>query len=310
MNVVSFYRFVDVADPAVLKKALLRECEKGDLLGTILVAPEGVNGTLAGDASEIRSVFAWLEDRLGLDKPLDGHWTEAGEAPFRRMRVRVKKEIVALGRPDIRPDRGTGQYVSVQEWNRLIADPETLVIDTRNHYEYEVGTFLNAVDPGTDSFREFPDYASQLADEDRDRPLAMFCTGGIRCEKATALMLELGFRQVFHLEGGILKYLEEVPPQDSTWEGECFVFDNRVAVDHKLQKGQYDQCYGCRHPITEQDKLSEKYQKGICCPLCYDRLTDDQRARFSERQKQIELAALRGEGHIGAAPPERQLPEH
>ena len=300
MNVVSFYRFVDVADPAALKKALLSECEKVGLLGTILVAPEGVNGTLAGDASAIRSVFAWLEDRLGLDEPLDGHWTEAGEAPFRRMRVRVKKEIVALGRPDIRPDRGTGQYVGVQEWNRLIADPETLVIDTRNHYEYEVGTFLNAVDPGTDSFREFPDYASQLADEDRDRPLAMFCTGGIRCEKATALMLELGFRQVFHLEGGILKYLEEVGDDNNLWQGECFVFDTRVAVDRNRAEGGYVQCHACRRPLSAEDLASPDYREGVSCPKCIGTHDAERLAKLEERRKQVRLARERGEEHIGA----------
>ena len=300
MNVVSFYRFVDVADPPALKEALQRECEKDDLLGTILVAAEGVNGTLAGDASEIRSVFAWLEDRLGLDKPLDGHWTEAGEAPFRRMRVRVKKEIVALGRPDIRPDRGTGQYVGVQEWNRLIADPETLVIDTRNHYEYEVGTFLNAVDPDTDSFREFPDYASQLAEEDRDRPLAMFCTGGIRCEKATALMLELGFRQVYHLEGGILKYLEEVGDDENLWQGECFVFDTRVAVDRDRAEGGYVQCHACRRPLSAEDLASPDYREGVSCPKCIGMHDAERVAKLEERRKQVRLARERGEEHIGA----------
>jgi UPF0176 protein len=300
MNVVSFYRFINVADPAALKKALLRECQKGDLLGTILVAPEGINGTLAGDASEIRSVFAWLEDRLGLDEPLDGHWTEAGEAPFRRMRVRVKKEIVALGRPDIRPDRGTGQYVGVQEWNRLIADPDTLVIDTRNHYEYEVGTFLNAVDPGTDSFREFSDYASQLAEEDRDRPLAMFCTGGIRCEKATALMLELGFRQVYHLEGGILKYLEEVGDADNLWQGECFVFDTRVAVDRDRAEGGYVQCHACRRPLSAEDLASPDYREGVSCPKCVGTHDAERVAKLEERRKQVRLARERGDEHIGA----------
>jgi UPF0176 protein len=300
MNVVSFYRFINVADPAALKKALLRECQKGDLLGTILVAPEGINGTLAGDASEIRSVFAWLEDRLGLDEPLDGHWTEAGEAPFRRMRVRVKREIVALGRPDIRPDRGTGQYVGVQEWNRLIADPDTLVIDTRNHYEYEVGTFLNAVDPGTDSFREFSDYASQLAEEDRDRPLAMFCTGGIRCEKATALMLELGFRQVYHLEGGILKYLEEVGDADNLWQGECFVFDTRVAVDRDRAEGGYVQCHACRRPLSAEDLASPDYREGVSCPKCVGTHDAERVAKLEERRKQVRLARERGDEHIGA----------
>lgn len=300
MNVVSFYRFVDVADPAALKKDLLPECEKVDLLGTILIAPEGVNGTLSGDAAAIRSVFAWLEERLGLDEPLDGHWTEADEAPFRRMRVRLKKEIVALGRPDIRPDRGTGQYVGIEEWNRLISDPETLVIDTRNHYEYEVGTFLNAIDPRTDSFREFPEYARQLADEDRSRPLAMFCTGGIRCEKATALMMELGFSQVYHLKGGILKYLEEVGDEDNLWQGECFVFDTRVAVDRDRAEGGYVQCHACRRPLSAEDLASPDYREGVSCPKCVGSLDSEHLARLEERRKQVRLARERGEEHIGA----------
>jgi len=300
MNVVSFYRFVNVADPAALKNDLLPECEKGGLLGTILVAPEGINGTLAGEAAAIRRVFAWLEDQLGLDEPLDGHWTEAGEAPFRRMRVGLKKEIVALGRPDIRPDRGTGQYVDVAEWNRLISDPETLVIDTRNHYEYEVGTFVNAVDPGTDSFREFPDFARQLADEDRDRPLAMFCTGGIRCEKATALMMELGFKRVYHLQGGILKYLEEVSDEDNLWRGECFVFDTRVAVDRDRAEGGYVQCHACRRPLSAEDLASPDYREGVSCPKCIGSHDAEHLARLEERRKQVRLARERGEEHIGA----------
>ena len=193
------------------------------------------------------------------------------------------------------------------DWNARVEDPEVLLIDTRNDYEVAIGSFRGAVDPHTTTFREFPAYVRSHFDPEKHRKVAMFCTGGIRCEKASAFMLGEGFEEVYHLEGGILKYLEEVPPEESTWEGECFVFDNRVSVDHHLQKGHYDQCHGCRHPITEADKLSPLYMKGVCCPGCHDRLSDDQKARFAERQKQVELAAARNEQHIGGPPPERQL---
>lgn len=303
MNVVSFYRFADVADPAGLKTGLEAECARGGLLGTILVAPEGVNGTLAGDADAVRDVFSWLEDALGLEQPLDGHWTEATEAPFRRMRVRLKKEIVALGRPDIRPDRKTGQYVGVEEWNRLISDPETLVIDTRNSYEYEVGTFRNAVDPVTDSFREFPEFARRLAEKSPNRRLAMFCTGGIRCEKATALMLELGFDEVYHLQGGILRYLEEVGDEDNLWQGECFVFDTRVAVDRDRAEGGYVQCHACRRPLSAEDLASPDYREGVSCPTCIGSHDPEKLAALEERRKQVRLARQRGDEHVGARLP-------
>ena len=222
------------------------------------------------------------------------------------MKVKLKKEIVTMGIEGIDPNLCVGTYVKPRDWNQLIDDPEVVLIDTRNDYEYGIGSFRGALDPHTTSFREFPEYVRSHLDPGKHKKIAMFCTGGIRCEKASAFMLGEGFEEVYHLQGGILKYLEEVPEQDSAWQGECFVFDNRVAVNHALEKGQYDQCYGCRHPITEQDKLSEKYQKGVCCPRCFDSLTADQLDRFAERQKQIELAEQRGEVHVGAAPPQRQ----
>ena len=300
MKVASFYRFTDVADAPALKAELLPLCENAGLLGTILVAPEGVNGTLAGQTESMQSILDWLEEALELDSSIEARWTDAEDAPFRRMRVRIKKEIVSLGRPDIRPDRKTGTYVGVEEWNALISDPETLVIDTRNSYEYEVGTFRNAVDPETDSFREFPEYAVKLAETDPKRKLAMFCTGGIRCEKATALMLELGFDEVFHLQGGILKYLEEVGDEDKLWDGECFVFDTRVAVDRDRAEGGYVQCHACRRPLSSEDLASPDYREGVSCPKCVGSIEPDREKRLEERRKQVALAKDRGEDHIGA----------
>ena len=300
MNVVSFYRFTDVDQPDAVRGRLQVLCEQNDLSGTILVAAEGVNGTLAGTAENIQSVFTWIEERLALEEPIEGRWTEADAAPFRRMRVKVKKEIVTLGRPDIRPDKVTGKHLNPDEWNQLISDPETLVIDTRNQYEFEVGTFENAVDPETDSFREFPDYARQLAASDTDRKLAMFCTGGIRCEKATALMLELGFSEVYQLQGGILKYLEDVDDDNNLWRGECFVFDTRVAVDRDRAEGGYVQCHACRRPLSSEDLASPQYREGVSCPKCVDSLDDERAARLEERRRQVELAEERGDDHIGA----------
>ena len=300
MNVVSFYRFTDVEDPEKLRGRLQVECERGGLLGTILVAGEGINGTLAGSGDAVRSVLDWLEATLALADPIEGRWTEADEAPFRRMRVKVKQEIVTLGRPDIRPDKLTGKHVGVDEWNALISNPETLVIDTRNHYEFEVGTFKYAIDPETDSFREFPDYAEKLAEADRGRPLAMFCTGGIRCEKATALMLELGFDEVYHLQGGILKYLEDVDEDKNLWEGECFVFDTRVAVDRDRAEGGYVQCHACRRPLSSKELESPDYREGVSCPKCVASLDEARAQRLEERRKQVALAEARGEPHIGA----------
>ena len=299
MKVASFYRFLDLDDPKTFRDELQVLCERHGLLGTILVANEGINGSISGNEADVRTIFAWIEDRLGVEQRIEARWNDVAEAPFRRMRVRLKKEIVTLGRPDIRPHRQTGTYVSATEWNHLIEDPDVLVIDTRNHYEFEVGTFPLAIDPKTDSFREFPEFAKELAVTSRDKPLAMFCTGGIRCEKATALMLELGFDQVYHLQGGILKYLEETPDEQNLWDGECFVFDARVAVDRDLAEGGYVQCHACRRPLSTEDLASPDYREGVSCPNCINELSDDRAARLEERHKQVLLAEERGDKHIG-----------
>lgn len=300
MKVVSFYRFLDLEDPETFRDELQALCDEQGLLGTVLVATEGFNGTLAGPEFAVRAVFDWLRERIGISEELDARWTEAGDAPFRRMRVKVKKEIVTLGRPDILPHRRTGQHVPPEKWNELIEQPDVVVIDTRNHYEYEVGTFPGAIDPGNDSFREFPEFAKELAGQSTDRPLAMFCTGGIRCEKATALMLELGFDEVYHLQGGIINYLESVPAEENRWRGECFVFDQRVAIDRDLAEGGYVQCHACRRPLSVEDLRSPDYREGVSCPHCVDETDEDRRARLEERRRQVALAAERGEAHIGA----------
>jgi UPF0176 protein len=300
MKVVSFYRFLDLADPEAFQEGLQARCEEQELLGTVLVAGEGFNGTLAGSENSVRDVLAWIEQCLSLNTGIDGRWTDADGAPFRRMRVRVKREIVTLGRPDILPHRKSGVHVAPEGWNDLIDDPNVLVIDTRNHYEVEVGSFPRAIDPGTDSFRQFPEFAKELAESSRDRPLAMFCTGGIRCEKATALMLELGFDEVYHLQGGILNYLEKMQGEDNRWDGECFVFDTRVAVDRDLAEGGYVQCHACRRPLSSDDLKSPAYREGVSCPHCANDLDAGRAARLEERRRQVALARERGDAHIGA----------
>jgi len=304
MKVVSFYRFLSLSDPDALRVLLQKQCEQQDLLGTILLAREGINGTLAGSASSVRAVFGFLQSRLNLVDPIDARWTDADEPPFRRMRVKCKAEIVTLGRADIEPQKATGQHVSPDDWNRLIADPQTLVIDTRNRYEIEVGTFPGSVDPGTDSFHEFPAFAKALADKDTNRSLAMFCTGGIRCEKATALMLDLGFGEVYQLRGGILSYLENVSDEANRWDGECFVFDSRVAVDRDLAEGGYVQCHACRRPLSSDELASPDYKEGVSCPKCIDDLQEERASRLEERRRQVQLARSRGQKHIGASFPE------
>lgn len=303
--VAALYKFVALEDFHEMREPLLDACLTAGARGTLLLAHEGINGTIAGTREGIDQVLGYLraDPRLtDIDhkESLDDHM------PFYRMKVKVKKEIVTMGVQGIDPNQRVGTYVKPRDWNEIVNDPDVLLIDTRNDYEYGIGTFHGAIDPHTTTFREFPEYVRTHLDPGKQKKVAMFCTGGIRCEKASAFMLNEGFEEVYHLQGGVLKYLEEVPEEESTWEGECFVFDNRVAVNHRLEKGQYDQCYGCRHPITEQDKLSDKYQKGVCCPLCFDQLTPAKRARFGERQKQVELARERGESHVGAAPPARQ----
>jgi UPF0176 protein len=271
----------------------------------LLLAREGINGTVAGSAAAIEALLEYLtaDERLA---DLDHKFSYHEERPFLRMKVKLKREIVTMGQADIDPNECVGRYASPQEWNALIDDPEVLVIDTRNQYEVEIGTFEGAVNPHTNSFREFPDWVDQNLDPSKHKKVAMFCTGGIRCEKSTSLLVSKGFEDVWHLKGGILNYLEQTPEDDSRWEGECFVFDSRVAVDHKLEKGSYDQCFACRFPIDQDQKKSPHYVPGVSCPRCYDAHTDEQKDRFAERQKQIGLAKRRGESHIGAPAPARQ----
>ncbi len=305
--VAALYRFVTLDNYREMREPLLDYCNEREIKGTLLLASEGINGTIAGTREAIDAVLDYLRAQPGLAE-LEHKESIDENMPFFRMKVKLKKEIVTMGMDGIDPNRVVGTYVKPGDWNALIADPDVLLIDTRNDYEYELGTFKGAIDPHTDSFREFPQYVRENLDPQRQKKVAMFCTGGIRCEKASAFMLQEGFEEVYHLQGGILKYLEEVPEEESSWEGECYVFDRRVAVNHALEKGSYDLCYGCRLPITEDDKKSDKYRPGICCPRCHDTLTPDQIARFEERQKQMELAAARGDSHVGSPPPQRQLP--
>jgi len=302
VKVVSFYRFTNVNDLAQLRANLHALCEAHNLLGTVLVAGEGVNGTLAGNDAALQTIFRWLQNELALADPIEVRWTEAEEAPFQRLRVILKKEIVALGRPDLRPTQDKSTHVGPQQWNELLANPQTLVVDTRNHYEVELGTFPNSIDPATDSFRQFQDFAAKLAESGVDRPLAMFCTGGIRCEKAAALMQALGFDEVYQLQGGILNYLKNVPDSENQWHGECFVFDKRVAVDRDLAEGGYVQCHACRRPLSSEDLASADYREGVSCPKCVGTHDVDRAARLEERRKQVELARDRGEKHLGAKP--------
>ena len=297
--VCALYKFVTLNNFQQLQQPLRRVMEAHHIRGTLLLAEEGINGTVAGRREEIDALLTWLnkDDRLN---PIEVKESLSEEIPFKRTKLKLKKEIVTMGVTGIDPNHAVGTYVDAKEWNALISDPDVVVIDTRNDYEVQVGTFHNAINPHTDTFREFPSYVDEQLDPTKHKKVAMFCTGGIRCEKSTALLKQKGFDEVYHLKGGILKYLEEVPAEDSLWEGECFVFDDRVTVDHALQPGTYDQCNACRLPITEDDKRSEKFIPGISCPHCYDKLTDKQRARFAERERQMTLARLRGEAHMGA----------
>jgi len=295
--VAALYKFVTLPDYKALQKPIFDVCDKNGIKGTLLLASEGINGTVAGTEEGIRALLDYLHESSDFcDLIHKESWAE--EMPFLRMKVRLKKEIVTMGVPGTDPNKIVGSYVKPEDWNDLISDPDVVLVDTRNDYEVGIGTFKGAIDPKTTNFRDFPDWVQNNKDV-LDKPkVAMFCTGGIRCEKSTAYMKEQGYEDVYHLEGGILKYLEEVPEEKSMWEGECFVFDNRVAITHGLEEGSYDQCYGCRWPITEEDKVSDKYIKGVCCPRCFDKTPEEKKSRSAERQKQIDLARMRGEKHM------------
>ncbi len=296
--VCALYKFVRLNDYQALRDPLLELMLSLKVRGTLLLATEGINGTIAGSRHGVDQVLDWLRAVPEL-AGLDCKESRSDKLPFKRSRVKLKKEIVTMGVEGIDPRHAAGTYVAPSDWNALISDPDVLLIDTRNDYECEVGSFEGALNPDTKSFRDFPEFAKNHLDKTQHTKVAMFCTGGIRCEKSTAYLREMGFDEVYHLQGGILKYLEEVPEKDSLWQGECFVFDDRVTVNHQLEPGSYDQCHGCRRPITETDKQSEHYIAGAQCPRCRDEITDDQKQRFLEREKQMRLARKRGEPHMG-----------
>ena len=296
--VSAMYKFVILEDFESIREPLLEQMHAHDIHGTLLLAREGINGTIAGTREGIDNLMKWLQQDERF-KGLSYKESFTQENPFARTKVKLKKEIVTMGVEDIDPKEIVGTYVKPKDWNALISDPDVVLIDTRNDYEVDIGTFKNAVNPNTKTFREFPQYVKDNMDKTKQKKVAMFCTGGIRCEKSTAYMKQQGFEEVYHLDGGILKYLEEVPKEETLWEGECFVFDERVTVNHDLEKGIYDQCNACRLPITEEDKTSEHYVEGISCPHCFDKHSDAQKARFAERQRQVELAKRRNEQHIG-----------
>ncbi|AFU97609.1 rhodanese-related sulfurtransferase [Simiduia agarivorans] len=304
--VCALYKFVTLPEYESLREPLRLEMERLGVKGTLLLASEGINGTVAGSREAIDGLLAYLK-AIPAFAELDYKESYEDAVPFYRTKVKLKKEIVTMGVEGIDPRQVVGTYVEPEDWNALISDPDVTLVDTRNYYEYEVGSFKGAINPETESFREFPSYVAKTLDPAKHKKVAMFCTGGIRCEKSTALLKQQGFEEVYHLKGGILKYLEKVPAEQSLWNGECYVFDNRVTVNHALEKGSFDLCHGCRHPITDKDKQSPHYEEGVACPRCHDSLSPDQRRRFSERQRQIQIAKARNEAHIGRAPTERQL---
>jgi UPF0176 protein len=300
----ALYQFVDLPDFVELRAPLLACCEAHGVKGTLLLASEGINGTIAGPEAGVRAVLEYLRADPRLARlPHKESWSE--QAPFHRMKVREKREIVTLRVPGLDPNRTVGQYVKPEDWNALLADPDVLLIDTRNDYEVAIGTFQGAVNPNIKSFTELPAWLdAQPALQGESKPkVAMFCTGGIRCEKSTALLKMRGFDEVYHLEGGILKYLESVAPTESTWQGECFVFDERVSVGHGLVPGSHELCRSCRWPLSHDDKASPHYVRGVSCAHCHDQRSPEEKARLAERQRQVELAEARGERHVGARMP-------
>ena len=296
--VVALYKFVSLEDYQALRQPLLDTLMANGVKGTLLLAREGINGTVAGPRDGMDAVLAWLRSDSRLSD-LDYKESLCDEMPFYRTKVKLKKEIVTLGVDGISPTKRVGTYVEPQDWNALISDPEVLLIDTRNDYEVEIGTFEGAIDPQTKSFREFPDWWRENAPRFHNKRVAMFCTGGIRCEKATNFLISEGVSDVYHLKGGILKYLEDMPAEGSLWNGDCFVFDNRVSLRHGLEVGDYESCYACRRPVSAQDKQHTDYEKGVSCHRCIAEFTDADRARFREREHQMRLAEERGEAHLG-----------
>jgi len=301
--VAALYKFTPFADHAALQAPLLACCRVAGVKGTLLLAHEGLNGTIAGTDAGIAAVLDHIRGLPGCAE-LEVKFSRAPTMPFHRMKVRLKREIVTMGQPQIDPLASVGTYVAPADWNALIADPDTIVIDTRNDYEVAIGTFQRAIDPQTASFRDFPAWfrarREELLGQGQTPKVAMFCTGGIRCEKSTAFLKAEGVERVFHLQGGILKYLEEVPPEASLWQGECFVFDQRVSVGHGLVPGSFALCHACRRPVSPEQQAAPEYEEGISCPACFAERTEEQRAGYRERHRQEALAAKRGAAHVGA----------
>lgn len=297
--VAALYKFLTFPDYAEWRDPIHDVMLKNGVCGTLLLASEGINGTIAGSREGIDAVLSFLkaDPRLAA---LEHKESYVDDMPFMRTKVKLKKEIVTMGVPGTDPNQIVGTHVDVEEWNRLLKDPDTVVIDTRNQYEVDIGTFKNAISPETETFREFPQWAADNLNPEKNKSVAMFCTGGIRCEKSTSYLKSQGFDNVYHLNGGILKYLENVEPEENLWEGDCFVFDGRVAVDKHLNESEYEQCFACRHPLSPAELQSPQYEPGIACPHCYADMDNNRRARFAERQRQVELAKARGESHIAA----------
>lgn len=298
--VAALYHFFRLDAPAQWQPQLFSRCQDNGIKGTLLLAHEGINGTIAGPKDGIEVVIADLKGRPGL-AGLEVKYSHADAMPFLRLKVRLKQEIVTMGQPGTDPTAAVGRYVTPEDWNALIARDDVVVIDTRNDYEVAIGKFEGAIDPETESFRDFPAWWARHHNAFAGKKVAMYCTGGIRCEKSTSFLIGQGVEEVFHLQGGILKYLEEMPEENSLWDGECFVFDQRVSVGHGLKQGPYSLCHACRRPITEEDTRSPLFEKGVTCPSCHGSHTPDQINRFRERQKQVDLAKARGRQHIGQA---------
>ncbi|MCY4330842.1 MAG: rhodanese-related sulfurtransferase [Endozoicomonadaceae bacterium] len=297
-TVIALYKFVTLDNFKVLQQSVYDKMLEFGIKGTLLLAKEGINGTVCGTREGVDNLLNWLRQDLRF-ADLEHKEAYSDHQVFYRTKVKLKKEIVTMGVCGVDPNAAVGTYVEPKDWNALISDPDVILIDTRNDYEVKIGTFKGAVNPETTTFREFPEYVEKNMDKSKNKKVAMFCTGGIRCEKSTSWLKQLGFDEVYHLKGGILKYLEEIPKEESMWEGDCFVFDQRVAVTHNLQPGKYDQCYACRMPIDKNDTESEFYKKGISCPHCYNKTSPNQLARFTERERQVSLAKAKGKKHIG-----------
>lgn len=301
VTVAALYKFVSLPDFEALRQPLLDLCQQHAIRGSLLLAPEGINGTVAGSAQAIDALLDWLATDSRF-VPLEYKLSFTDNIPFLRMKVKLKKEIVTMGVPWVDPNRAVGTYVEPTDWNSLIDDPEVVLVDTRNDYEYRVGSFKNAVDPDMRTFREFPEWVARNLDPAKNKKVAMFCTGGIRCEKASSYLLQQGFEEVFHLKGGILKYLETVPEAESRWEGDCFVFDDRVTVKHGLQRGDYVSCHACGQPLSPEEQASADYVREISCPYCIDVHSDEKKRRLEQRRKQIESANSYNEKHMGRNP--------